>query len=478
MRTPDGISTKDPAASARDRRPGIGIRPRASVPVFRALLLGLPVAAGIAAGPAIARAEVLAASPADYLRVIAGSGPDDVVRLRPGIYRRGLRLEGLTGKAGEPVVITGPSKGRAALYGSPGRNVITLKDSAYVVLRDLEIDGRGVSGDGVKAEGGSDYAHHITLEGLYIHDLGPGQQTVGISTKCPAWGWEVRGNVIVGVGTGMYFGDSDGTEPFWDGLIEQNLVRDTVGYNLQIKHQRARPEGFAGASRGRDVTTIRYNVFSKARGAGEKMARPNVLVGHWPLAGPGRDDRYEIYGNLFYQNPTEALFQGEGNIALYNNLFFNSHDTPFPAVAIQPHNDIPRKVRVFFNTVVAPWKGIRVLYREEAVVLDQLVFGNAVFAQTPVEGRQCFKNHTAGYEAAGETLQAPVPALGRLDLYPKPGRLRGPKIDMSRVEGFPAARRDFNGAPRTGAYRGAYAGSGENPGWKPGLGGTPHSQER
>ena len=56
------------------------------------------------------------------------------------------------------------------------------------------------------------------------------------------------------------------------------------------------------------------------------MARPSLLVGHFPLTGAGRNDVYEIYGNFFWQNPTEALFQGEGNIALYDNVFVNDFD--------------------------------------------------------------------------------------------------------------------------------------------------------
>ncbi len=73
---------------------------------------------------------------------------------------------------------------------------------------NLEIDGAGaLQVDAVKAEGNADFAHHITLENLYIHNFAAQQQSVGISTKCPAWGWIVRGNRIEGVGTGMYFGD-------------------------------------------------------------------------------------------------------------------------------------------------------------------------------------------------------------------------------------------------------------------------------
>ena len=55
--------------------------------------------------------------------------------------------------------------------------------------------------------GGS--THHVTIENLNIVNYGADQQVVGISTKGPAWNWTIRGNRIVGAGTGMYLGNSD-----------------------------------------------------------------------------------------------------------------------------------------------------------------------------------------------------------------------------------------------------------------------------
>ena len=112
----------------------------------------------------------------------------------------------------------------------------------------------------------------------------------------------------------MYLGNSDGSAPFIAGIIENNLIVDTIGYNLQIKHQRPRPD-FPGMPAGRSLTLIRHNVFAKAEGGVREAARPNVLLGHFPLEGSGTEDRYAVYGNFFYQNRYEALFQGEGNIA-------------------------------------------------------------------------------------------------------------------------------------------------------------------
>ena len=81
--------------------------------------------------------------------------------------------------------------------------------------------------------------------------MGGNQQVVGISTNgAPTWNWTIRGNTIIGAGTGMYLGNSDGANPFVAGVIERNVVRDTIGYNLQIKHQAPWP-GISGCPRGR-----------------------------------------------------------------------------------------------------------------------------------------------------------------------------------------------------------------------------------
>src|SRR5438132_1024017 len=92
------------------------------------------------------------------------------------------------------------------------------------------------------AEGSSRPVHHITLEKLRIINYDNDQGAIAISTKCPAWGWIIRDNDIIGAGTGLYLGDSDGTAPFIDGLIENNLIVDTIGYNIEIKHQIERPD--------------------------------------------------------------------------------------------------------------------------------------------------------------------------------------------------------------------------------------------
>lgn len=405
-----------------------------------------------------ARADTYFAGPEDYEGVLATLGPGDTLQLAPGRYWAGLRIHGRQGLPGKPITIAGATGGEpTVLLGSNRRNTVSIRDAAYIVVRDIEIQGRGAYVDAVKAEGTARFAHHITLENLYIHGFGQHQQIVGISTKCPAWDWEVRGNRIENAGTGMYFGNSDGSAPFIGGLIEDNLVVDSIGYNLQIKHQVPRIVE-PGMPTDRRLTVIRRNRFIKSANASSgELARPNVLVGHQPVSGPGSTDLYAIYQNLFLQNPTEALFQGEGNVALYNNLFYNEHAVDFPAIAIQPHNDVPRDLWVLFNTVVARGIGIRLIRKRADGDHVTEISGNAVFADTPIVGADSDGNFTAGLAAAGAMLASPVADIALLSLRPRDGRLPGSARSPAVPIGLPDLDVDFDGRVRSSASFGAYA---------------------
>ncbi len=286
----------------------------------------------------LAHAEAYEAAPGDYRETVKKLRAGDTLRFAPGEYRDGLPIMGLAGRPGRPIVISGPSEGPPATFvAQAGQNTVSIVDSSHVVIRHLHLEGNNLPVDAVKAEGHAHWAHHITLEDLVIRGHGNNQQTVAISTKCPAWNWVIRGVTIVGAGTGMYLGNSDGSAPFVAGLIERSLVVDSIGYNLEIKHQATRPD-LPDMPRKPSITIIRHNVFAKPNAGLANSARPNVLVGHFPRTGPGVEDTYAIYGNFFYQNRHEALFQGEGNVALYANVFVNE---PLPG----HHRRVQRKPR-------------------------------------------------------------------------------------------------------------------------------------
>jgi hypothetical protein len=407
------------------------------------------------------------ATPSTYKSLLAGLLPGDRLQLAAGTYTQGLNLWNKNGQPGQCIVIEGPASGSPALFtGSDSWNLVSLKDSSYIALRNLSLDGLGRDGDGIKAEAGAVSVHHILIDGLSLKNFNQNLQVVGINTKCPAWNWVVRRTTITSTGTGMYFGGSSGEFEFANSLIEYNLVYGTLGYNAEFKHQLSRNTSIGVPATA--TTIIRHNTFVKETGSlSGDSARPNLLVGHWPLSGAGSSDIYQIYGNFFYQNPYESLFQGEGNVAFHDNLLVNRANG---GVRIQPQNDVPRRIELFNNTVVVGGGYTGVVITGADPAYPQHVIGNAVFASTSLTGGQQSNNVTGTYAAASTDLNNPMAALGSgLDLYPKTGQLQGTAIDESVFSDLLDWDRDFNQRSRIATYRGAYSGDGVNPGWTPAL---------
>ena len=419
-------------------------------------------------------AQVIDADPSTYKALLSTLEPGDTLQLAPGTYTERLKLVDVIGTPAAPIVIRGTGES-TFFIGNACCNTVSLTRCAYLVLQDFRIDGENIPYiDAVKAEGTTDnWAHHITLENLQIVGHGANQSTVGISTKCPAWDWIIRGCIIEEAGTGMYLGNSNGEEPFVNGIIEHNLILNTIGYNLQIKHQNVGSRNAPGMTLdGR--TIIRHNVFTKAANASTGgSARPNLLVGNFPATGDGANDHYAIYGNFFWQNPVENLFQGTGNMALYDNIGVNTAGGH--GFAVQLHNGFkPRIVHAFHNTLLtgSGW-GIRLLDTDPNY--PKTLTGNAIFCDhnTPIRllgsGSNIVEqsgNVTVPVNQAFDFVQDPTTSLGTLDLYPLQGSgLLGDVLNLSSYNAYTDHHRDFNGTLRDGTWRGAYAGSGSNPGW-------------
>ena len=417
-----------------------------------------------------ADALTIIADSSNYTSFLSKLQPGDTLLLKKGDYSNGLRLNDLHGEAGRHIVITGVSNSETIFEGKSGRNTVSITKCSYLTIKSLKLDGKGLPVDAVKAEGTKgNYAHDIILEDLYITNHHSNLQIVGISTKCPAWNWIIRRNVIDYAGTGIYLGNSDGTKPFVNGIIEYNLIMHTIGYCMEIKHQNEGLRTLPGMPKN-GKTIIRYNVFSREPVEDIKQSqRPNLLVGNFPAKGDGSDDYYEIYGNFFWQNPNEALFQGTGNIALYSNIFVNHYEADgFRAVYITKHKNFkPRNIAVFHNTVYAknPYGGIRLYSADKEY--KQYAWTNAVFSPSPITNfNEMFENVTDDYEKASEYVINASSELEFLDLYPQTGKLFAEAVDMSLFDKYTDFDLDFNGEKYNEAYRGAYSGDGENPGWK------------
>ncbi len=420
--------------------------------------------------PRLLVARDLQATPQTLNTVLGTVVAGDTVTLAAGDYNH-FSLNNALGTASQPILITGPASGPpAVIHADPGPccNTIELRGATYVTLRNLTVDGDNVDGAfGLSASGAN--VHHITVEHCRFVEHDTSQQNVAISTKTPTSGWVIRNNQIVGAGTGMYLGNSDGTDPFVDGVIEHNVFSDTLGYNVQIKWQQ--PHGpVPGAVVGPSRTVIRHNVFVKNDRASPDGDRPNLLVGGFPLSGDNSNDTYEIYGNVFVHNPRESLLQASGRVSVHDNLFV---DVTGAAIRLQNH-DLPlRRAWVYNNTVFSAGTAISI---SGAPPEGSVVVGNALFANTPWSGSPATTadNVTGTPAQAAAMLVNASTLLGMMDLFPSPGMLGGTALDLTAFSSDVDALLDFNCQPKGArTFRGAYAGDGVNPGWMPVLDNKP-----
>jgi hypothetical protein len=446
-------------------------------------LVAAVAAAWLATAPG--RAATLVANPdagssdPDFYRTLIGQlQPGDTLLLPAGTYRERLPLSDVQGQPDAWITISGPSSGPPAIVTTDSDccNNVQLGNTWYVAIKNLTLDsnsdGVDASIDGINAKSGA--THDILIENCTLTGLSFHQSTVGISTKSSAWNWTIRRNTILEAGTGMYLGNSTGSSPFIAGVIEGNLIVDTIGYNIEIKFQN--PYSLAaGMPAGPQRTVIRNNVFLRRRSQASwppmddgssrlSGPRPSLLVGGFPASGPGTDDLYEIYGNFFFQNPDEALLQASGRVAIHDNVLVGASDT---AIRLANH-DLPLKLaHVYNNTIYGGARGIRF---SSSASQDDAVVGNLVFAGSPISGSYRAENLQGNLvddtASAGSYVQNPSLVLGQMDFYPRPGQAQGAPLDLSRFAGQTDHALDFNGVSKGGfTFRGAYAGAGTNPGW-------------
>ncbi|MCX6152837.1 MAG: T9SS type A sorting domain-containing protein [Candidatus Kapabacteria bacterium] len=425
--------------------------------------------------PLVIKANLINATPANYSSLVPNLKPGDTLLFVAGTYMNHLNVYNIAGTAAAPIVLTGPETGAPAIIlgTSSGSNLVSLKMCSYITIRKLNIDCKKLMIDGLKAEGSpaDNVTHDITIEDCVFDNVGDGsdQQIVAISTKCKyLWNWIIRRNVINSAGTGMYLGNSDGSNGMVSFLIEYNYVHHSIGYNLQIKQENDGLRVAAGMPKN-GSHIIRYNVFSKANNSicDPALKRPNVLLGESPLTTDGKDDWFEIYGNLFYQNPCEALIQATGNLCFHHNILIN--DTTGYGAVIQTHNGRrPKNIFVFNNSIfVKNSAGISLSNPDTS--FKQIATQNAIFSS--VQSVQGFKIHLNNfpnnYTQTWIFVNKYTPFnLLQTDVYPQDNGLRMPDVHASEFEQHPDWNKDFNGQKDNFTFTGAYCGMGKNPCWQ------------
>jgi hypothetical protein len=267
----------------------------------------------------------------------------------------------------------------------------------------------------------------------------------------------------------MYLGNSDGSDPFIAGVIDDNLVDKPTGYCIEIKQQNPWPT-VAGIPTQPTVTILSNNVFIKAdHAATTSGGRPQVLVDGFPTTGPGAQNHYELFGNLFVHDDEDYLLQATGRVHVHDNIFVD--DTMYGGIDFTDHDGYTVIDAIAYNnTVYSVGTGIAFSSAPSGI---GFAVGNAVFATTAFSGMAATQmdNVTDTVANAVNYVNAPGITLGKMDFYPKTGSpLRGSKMDLSSVSSDVDYDLDFNGTQKDFTYRGAYSGEGTNPGWPPGEG--------
>ncbi|MBZ0137338.1 MAG: Ig domain-containing protein [Planctomycetes bacterium] len=410
-------------------------------------------------------AATLSGNPGNYTTQIAALNPGDTLQLAAGTYTNRLVLNGLHGNSGAWITIEGPATSVATFNGVSGNNTVSLRDCSYIEIKNITVDCLGLAVDGIKAEGYTTTPHTVhdmLVENVRILNAGNNQQIVGINTKCPCWNWTIRGCEIIGAGTGMYLGNSNGDEPFIRGVIEGNRVYDPEGYCIEIKHQNNWP---AGTPSGNGSTIIRNNVFIKTSRASGSGDRPNLLFGGFPDSGTGSNDLYEVYGNFISSNPRESLIQATGRFTIHDNILVDAPNAGFAGVYVTAHQGKTVKLaRMYNNTIYACGRGIRVASGSTA----SHVVGNLVFSSDAISGTVTTQSDNITDTVANATnyVTSPSITLSGMNFFPLTGQCTGSAISMTAFNTDAHYDLDFNGNSKGSfIHRGAYSGNGTNPGW-------------
>ena len=134
---------------------------------------------------ALASAATIVANPSDYLQQLENLKAGDTLILEAGTYTDGLPVYYLNGTPEQPIVIRGPLEGgnRAVFLGSNNSNTVRLRESSYIEIYNLELNGLGRAGDAVNADANGDWAHHITIDNFLIYGYDASQDIVAVSTN-------------------------------------------------------------------------------------------------------------------------------------------------------------------------------------------------------------------------------------------------------------------------------------------------------
>ncbi len=134
----------------------------------------------LGAAPAAAAVSVRVSTTEQLQRAVTQAQPGTRILLAPGTYRGGLSFAQVRGRADAPIVLAAADEQRRPVV-EGGPSGLHFSSPAYLELRHLVISGASGNGLNIDDGGVSDQpAHHVTLEGLEVRDIGPRGNRDGI----------------------------------------------------------------------------------------------------------------------------------------------------------------------------------------------------------------------------------------------------------------------------------------------------------
>jgi hypothetical protein len=437
------------------------------------------------------------ANPGDSINSkISTMSPGDTLILNPGTYNPSGTVIRITSKSGTPTAwytIKAMEPGTVKIQGNSGTNMCELRNSAYWRFQNLELDGRYLADDGIKATVNTgvpdtDWCHDIIIDNVHMHNL----NNACVNTQVTVWNLTVQNCWLHDTGLAGYLGSPDHVQQIINLVWQHNLIERTGGYGMQVKAQDVRTGLTLGTTTGLEFTSwgwlIKDNVYMRTSPPAV-TGRPCLLVDAAPASGVGSTDLATIEGNVVLAQTADATsdnaFQLSGNLRVINNILMNCKASP--AIRIGFHDiTYPRWVEVINNTVFtdgssyAPCLAVSSLqsgYTQiiannafirgdtSALAVSASVLPGTIVTNNIVRGTGAIAGMTTITTPVSQIFSSTTDVPGTANFYPVAG---SPLIDAG--SNTYATAYDFNRISRpylTTADVGAYEVHGAtNPGWQ------------
>lgn len=253
---------------------------------------------------------------AEFRAALAEAKPGMRILVAPGNYTGGFHRVNLRGEPGRPIVITAADPERRPVF-RDGNNGLHLSNPAYVELSQLEFTRLAQNGLNLDDGGAIDRpgtAHHVTLRGLRISDIGADGNHDGIKLS-GLWDFTVVDCTIERWGTKG--GSAIDLVGCHRGTIEANLIRHT-------NPEPGNCTGVQGKGGTSDIV-VRRNRFEHAGGRAVNIGGSTGLQFFRPALAPGAEHaearNIRVEGNTFVGAMTPVAFVGvDGAVVRFNTI--------------------------------------------------------------------------------------------------------------------------------------------------------------